>query len=267
MTRRLGAALASKRLVLGVVHLLPLPGSPRFAGREPVLSRALADAERLLEGGADGFVVENFGDAPFYKDQVPAGTVAEMTALVERIRTRVGSAPLVGVNVLRNDATAALAVAGATASDFVRVNVHVGVMFTDQGTVEGRAHETTRLRASTVAEVAIVADVAVKHASPPPGFDLVQSAKDTAYRGLADALVVTGAGTGAPASPERLRQVRAAVPDRPLLVGSGVDTGSIAELLALADGVIVGTSVKQGGRVSEPVDVSRVRALLAAAGR
>jgi membrane complex biogenesis BtpA family protein len=254
---------AGDKVLLGVVHLLPLPGSPRFTSRAAVLERALADAAALVRGGLCGFVVENFGDAPFFGERVPASTIAEMTALTERIRVAVGSEPLIGVNVLRNDARAALAIAAAAGADFVRVNVHVGVMFTDQGALEGRAAETLRERGASPIE--ILADVAVKHATPPAGFDLAQSAKDTAYRGLADGLIVTGSGTGEATSVARLSAVRAAVPDRPLFVGSGASAETLGELLAVADGVIVGTHLKRDGRLEQPVDAARVRALVGAA--
>lgn len=265
MTRTIGArARAGDKVLLGVVHLPPLPGAPRFESRAAVLERALADADALVSGGLDGFVVENFGDAPFFGDRVPAATIAEMAVLVERLRVAVGAEPLLGVNVLRNDARAALAIAAATGADFIRVNVHTGVMLTDQGSIEGRAHETLRERAASGASVEILADVAVKHATPPAGFDLSQSAKDTAYRGLADGLIVTGSGTGEATSLERLERVRAAVPDRALLVGSGASAATIAALLHLADGAIVGTSLKREGRVGQPVELERVRALVRA---
>ena len=250
---------------MGVVHLLALRGSPRSGRPEQVLSAALFDAEALVAGGLDGFVVENFGDAPFFGDQVPPSTIAEMTALVERLRGAVGADVIVGVNVLRNDARAALAIAAATGADFIRVNVHSGVMHTDQGTLAGRAAETMRERRQLGADVDVVADVGVKHALPPSGFELRQAAKDTAYRGLAAALIVTGTGTGSAADERDLRAVKAAVPDRPLLVGSGVTADSAGAAGALSDGVIVGTWVKRGGNVSAPVDAERVKRLVAAA--
>ncbi len=268
MPRAIAARVrAGKRVLLGVVHLLPLAGSPRFSSRKLVVDHALADAEVLVAAGFDGFVVENFGDAPFFGDRVPATTIAEMAAMTERLRIAVGPEPLIGVNVLRNDARAALAIAAATGGDFIRVNVHVGVMHTDQGTLEGRAPETLRERAASRASVEILADVAVKHATPPAGFDLAQSAKDTALRGLADGLIVTGSGTGEATSVSRLEVVRRAVPDRPLFVGSGVSAATIGELLKIADGVIVGTSLKREGHVHEPVDAARARALVDAARR
>jgi hypothetical protein len=262
MARLADRFAAGDKTLLGVVHLLPLPSSPRAASRDSVLSRALSDAEALVAGGLDGFIVENFGDAPFYGERVPVWTVADMTVLVERIRGAVGGEPLVGVNVLRNDASAALAIAAATGAGFIRVNVHSGVMHTDQGTLTGRAAETLRQRKILDADVDIVADVAVKHALAPPGFDLAQAAKDTAYRGLTDGLIVTGTGTGSAANVADLEVVKNAVLDRPVLVGSGVTAESVAGLLSVADGVIVGTALKLGGRVEQAVEPERVRALV-----
>lgn len=265
MTDRSTAFQLRRRLLLGVVHLAPLPGSPRFESRGKVLDGALFDAHALIEGGVDGFVLENFGDAPFFAERVPASTVAEMAALAERLRRAVGAEPLIGVNVLRNDAAAALAIAAATGCDFIRVNVHTGVMLSDQGTLEGRAAETLRCRRELEAPVAIAADVGVKHALAPAGFDLSRAAKDCASRGLADALIVTGTGTGAEADLAHLEAVRGAVPDRPLWVGSGVTPQTVAAVFAVADGAIVGTSLKEDGDVSKPVSAARVRALVARA--
>src|SRR5437764_8017935 len=127
--------------IVGMVHLLPLPGSPRWAGSlEEVLRRAVEDARALAEGGVDGVMVENFGDTPFYPEQVPPETVAAMTRAARAVVEAVGVP--VGVNVLRNDAAAALGIAVAVGARFIRVNVHTGAMWTDQGLLQGRAHET-----------------------------------------------------------------------------------------------------------------------------
>ncbi len=254
-------AARGDKLLFGVVHLLPLAGSPRASSRADVLERARTDADALVGGGLDGFIVENFGDAPFFAERVPPVTIAEMAVVVARLRELSGPGPLIGVNVLRNDARAALAIATAAEADFIRVNVHTGVMYADQGMLEGRAAETLRERRALDARVEILADVGVKHAVPPAGFSLAQSAKDTAHRGLADGLIVTGSGTGQPTELETIRTVRAAVADRPLFVGSGVTAESVAALLASADGAIVGTSLKEAGIVGNPVSPERVRAL------
>jgi membrane complex biogenesis BtpA family protein len=170
----------------------------------------------------------------------------------------------VGVNLLRNDAAGALAVAHAAGARFVRVNVHTGVMAADQGLLLGRAHETLRLRARLGAAVAIFADVWVKHAAPFPGAELEQAAEDTFHRGLADALIVSGSGTGKPTDLSRVEAVKRAVPEAPVLIGSGVTVESVAAALAVADGAIVGSALEQEGRAGAAVDPARAAALVAA---
>jgi membrane complex biogenesis BtpA family protein len=260
--RALEQIFGAPKYVIGVVHLLPLPGSPRWGGEmSQVLERAVLDARALEDGGVNGLIVENFGDAPFCKDSVEAHTVAAMTLAVSAVRAAV-KIP-VGVNVLRNDSRSALAIAAVTGASFIRVNVHTGAMLTDQGLIEGQAYETIRFRKELGAEIKILADVLVKHAVPLGDQTLEQAAKDTVYRGLADALIVTGSGTGEPTAMEDVLRTKEAVPDYPLLVGSGVHEGNVADLLSLADGVIVGTSLKEDGMVTNPVDQARVARLVA----
>jgi hypothetical protein len=230
---------------------------------EAVLERAVSDARALEAAGFDAVLVENFLDAPFFPSEVPPETVAGMTRAVAAVREAT-SLP-VGVNVLRNDARAALGIAAATGAGFLRVNVHTGVMFTDQGTVEGRAAETVRLRAGLGAPVSLLADVLVKHATPPPGRTLEEAARDSWQRGLADALVVSGVATGAPTELERIRRVRRVVPEARILVGSGVGPATVADVLEAADGAIVGTAVTREGRAGSGVDPERARRLAAAA--
>src|ERR1700730_10368030 len=113
---------AVPRPLIGMLHLRPLPGSPRFAGNLDLVRAALLqDAEALHAGGVHAFMLENFGDVPFYPADVPAHVVAVMTALACEVRAKF-PIPL-GVNVLRNDARAALAVALAAGAEFIRVNV------------------------------------------------------------------------------------------------------------------------------------------------
>lgn len=250
--------------LIGMVHLGPLPGAPRFAGDlEAVLTASCADARALAEAGFDALLVENYGDSPFFADDVPKATVAALARAVCEVHRSV-QIP-VGVNVLRNDAPAALAVAAAAGASFIRVNVLTGTMYTDQGLIRGRAAEVARLRAGLCPTVAILADVFVKHALPPPGLTLEQAAADTWERGGADGLIVTGTGTGRETSLDDLRRVKAAVPGAPLYAGSGVTDASVASVLGVADGVIVGTALKREGRVGAPVDAARARAFLAAA--
>jgi membrane complex biogenesis BtpA family protein len=260
--------------IVGMVHVPPLPGSPRFDGdRDAVRRRVREDAEALAAGGVDAVVVENFGDAPFYPERVPRHVVASMTELGGLV-CRTVDVP-VGVNVLRNDATAAVAVAAATDASFVRVNVHTGARVTEQGVIEGGAHETLRLRDRLDAAVSILADWEPKHSAPLGGRTDADGrattdggdVADLVERGLADGVIVSGERTGEAVDRERLDAVadRCAEHGVPLFVGSGVTPETVAETLAVADGVIVGTALKRDGETAAPVDVSRVRSLVEAA--
>lgn len=248
--------------VIGVVHLAPLPGAPRYGGDlGAVRERALADAVAIETAGADAVLVENFGDAPFYPDAVPPETVAAMAVLAADV-ARAVRVP-VGVNVLRNDARGALAVAAAAGLAFIRVNVHAGARLTDQGLVAGRAHETVRTRrALAVERVAILADVQVKHSAALAPRPLAEEARELAERALADAVLVTGPATGSPPTAEAVAEVALHCPV-PVLVASGVDAQNAPALLAHAHGCIVGSAVRRDGRAGNPVDPERARRLVA----
>jgi len=252
------------RPLVGVVHLVALPGAPAHrGGMARVIARAVSDARALVAAGVDALVVENYGDAPFWKDDVPHVTVAALTAAVLAVREAAGDTPL-GVNCLRNDARAALSVAAVCGAAFVRVNVLTGAMLTDQGVVEGRAAEVLRLRAALCPDVRIAADVLVKHAVPLAPLDPARVAADLAGRGGADAVIVTGAHTGGAVDPDRVRAVRAAAGGKPVLLGSGLRADTVGELLPLADGAIVGSALERGGRAGNPVDPGRAAAVVAA---
>jgi membrane complex biogenesis BtpA family protein len=251
------------KVLIGVVHLSPLPGSPRWQGRlDDVIKRAVTDARAYQQGGAHALFIENFGDVPFTKSAVGPETIAAMAAAGCAVREAV-RLPL-GFNVLRNDARAALALCAACGGSFVRVNVHTGAMLTDQGLIEGNAYETARYRKSISPGAGIFADVHVKHAVPLGDWTIEDSAHDTLERGLADALIISGTGTGMAADVSDVQRVRDACPTARILLGSGVTLKNAPDFLRLADGFIVGSSLKRGGKLSNPVDPKRVAALVRA---
>ncbi len=253
------------KLLFGVVHLRPLPGSPRWAGDlDAVLRFAVNDAKAYARGGAHALFIENFGDVPFTKGSVGPETVAVMAAAGRAVGNAVGLP--IGFNVLRNDARAALALCAACHGSFIRVNVHTGAMLTDQGIIEGNAFETLRLRRQLCPETLIFADVHVKHAVPLGNWSIADSARDAVERGLADALIVSGSGTGIAADVADLERVRSICPKTKLLLGSGVTVENLPDYLPLADGFIVGTSLKVDGKVGNPVAPRRVAALAKALG-
>lgn len=252
----------NRRALIGVVHLQPLPGAPGFAGDfQSVVRAAVKDAVAYAKGGADAVVVENFGDLPFTKGSVPPETVAAMSVCGRAVSAAI-DLPL-GFNVLRNDPRAALGLCAATDGAFIRVNVHCGAMLTDQGLIEGDAFGTLRLRESLGLTAQIFADVQVKHATPLGSQTLEEAARDTLARGLADALIVSGSGTGHATDRADVERVRLACPKAKILLGSGVNEENVTTFADLADGFIVGSSLKRGGRLDAAVDARRVEKLRA----
>ncbi len=254
------ATPAKVGLLVGVVHLPPLPGSP-LASRPiaDILASCANDARILHAAGFDLVMIENFGDAPFFPGRVPAVTVSAMTACVLAAKAAAPDLAL-GVNVLRNDADAALAIAAVTEAAVIRVNVHTGARVTDQGIVEGKAAETLRARRALGIDVGIWADVDVKHSAALAPRAPADEAKDLVLRGLADAVLVTGEGTGRPVDAAKLASVRAATRGVPLLVASGATISSLALLAEHADGVIVGSALRADGVAGGPVDATRAGA-------
>lgn len=254
----------SKPLV-GVIHLPALPGAPRYGGAmAPIVASAMQDAEILARAGFDGVIVENFGDVPFFRDTVPPETVAAMAVIADAVR-RACALP-VGINVLRNDAVAALAIAVATQAQFIRVNVLVGARVTDQGLIQTDAARLQRLRTALGAQhIAVVADVDVKHSVPLGGLSIDDEARDAHERALADVLVVSGTRTGAEAAQEHVQAVRQAT-GTPVWIGSGVRKETLRDWLEIADGVIVGSALRRDGKPGGPIDPDAARAFAAARG-
>ncbi len=236
-----------EKVLICVVHLKPLPGSPNYENWEEVIDAALRDARAIEEGGADAVLIENFGDVP-YELEVGKEVVACMAVIATEIRreTSIG----LGINVLRNDVIAALAIAKATRADFVRANQLTFASLAPEGFLEGRAAEIARYRRIIDCDAMIFADVCVKHAHH---FVSIEEYIENVERMPADALIATGRKTGDAVSIEDLKVLRRT--SLPVFAGSGVTPENAEKLMKYCDGAIVGTYVKRKGRV----DAERVR--------
>ena len=251
--------------VIGMVHLRPLPGSPRFGGDfDAVIQATVADAKTWQQAGAHGLMMENFGDVPFFKDDVPAETVDAMTRVASEIRSAVPGLPL-GINVLRNDGLSALKIAAAVGARYIRVNVLSGAAVTDQGIIEGRAAEIMRFRLTLGADIKVLADVRVKHAAPLAERPLQDEVEELVHRAGADAVIVSGSGTGKPTDPSHAAEVKRYAGDTPVLIGSGADANSIPVLKGACDGFIVGSAAKPGGKIDALVDTGLACSVIEAA--
>lgn len=261
MMARSIAGILPARALLGVVHLAALPGAPRYSGKLDSARQSMRrDLLALKKGGAHGIILENFGDTPFAADSAGPAAVACLTSLACEAR-ELFPGPL-GINLLRNDGVGAMAVASASGADFIRVNVLVGARMADQGILNGIAEKLLRFRKRIGADhIRIFADVDVKHSAPiAPGYTIEDEARDAWERGGADALILSGAGTGHGTDPDHLRRAHTSAPGAPLLIGSGTTLTNLAEFLPEASGFIVGTALKRAGKV----DSARVRAFVRA---
>jgi membrane complex biogenesis BtpA family protein len=254
----------NRKPIIGMLHVPALPGSPfNTLGIDAAGTWVLNDAEALVSGGVDGLMIENFGDVPFYPARVEPHTVAFMTRIAVEVRQRF-AVPL-GINILRNDAESALAVAAAAGAQFIRVNIYIGARVTDQGLIEGQAHRILRYRQVVAPGVQVFADVDVKHSAPIAPRPFEEEVNDLVMRGRADAVIVTGAATGSQTALDDIAAAKRAAAGTPVIAGSGVDLETIVATIGAADGLIVGTAFKRDKVTTNPVDPTRVRALLRAA--
>lgn len=251
-------------VIIGVIHSKALPGSPRYRGEsmEELYEFAIKEGMRYRDGGVHGLIVENHWDIPFSKpEDVGLETAAAMAVMVAQVRAEVGLP--IGINVLANAAECSVAVAKAAGARFVRSNQWVNAYVANEGIVEGAAPKATRYRAALRAdEVGFFADVHVKHGSHAIVADrsLEEQTLDAEFFD-ADVLIATGQRTGNAAVLEELRTIKEAA-SLPVVVGSGLTAENAKQILGIADGAIVASSLKEDGGWWSPVSKERVQRLM-----
>jgi hypothetical protein len=262
--KQLADRFGCKRPIIGMIHLPTLPGSPNAGlSVEEIISFAISEYEVLARNGINAILVENFNDYPFVKESVHSETIACFSIIMHELMRLEPKIPI-GINLLRNACLDALSIALVTKADFIRCNFFTGAYVTDQGIIEGCARELRELLQQNNSEdqlPMIFADVHCKHAAPLTKRAVHLEALDALERGLADAIIISGDRTGLPANKEKLLQLR----EKnifPVLLGSGVDSSNIHELLPLTDGAIIGTALKEDGAIAKPISGSRVAAIM-----
>lgn len=254
-----------KKFVIGMVHCLPLPGTAGYGGNiAKIYAQAVQDAKTLEDAGVDALIVENMGDSPFAVKldiaQRAALTVATQK-VVEAVRVPVG------VDAAFCDYEADFAIAVATGARFVRIPVFVDTVEFYGGFITPCARDCVLYRKALGAvDVLLLADIQVKHTNMVlPHTTIEQSARNAADCG-ADAIIVTGSAIGQETPIEMIGRVKK-VTKLPVIAGSGVNAGNIADQLNIADGAIIGSSLKEGGVLSNPISGPLVRQVLAGLGR
>jgi membrane complex biogenesis BtpA family protein len=245
------------RALIGMLHVGALPGTP--AARlsiEGLIDHTLAEARIYRDAGFTALALENMHDRPYLKTGVGPEITAAMTALAREVKRETGL--VLGIQVLAAANREALAVALASGADFVRVEGFAFAHVADEGIIESCAGELLRYRRSISADrVLVFADIKKKHSAHAITSDvsLVATAK-AAELFLADGVIVTGPASGEEASPDDVRDTAGAV-RLPVLVGSGTSVRNLARFTD-AHGFIVGSSLKQGGVWSNPLDRAAV---------
>jgi hypothetical protein len=235
---------------------------------DTIVEHAVADAQALAEGGCHGLIVENMWDIPFRAGpHIQPESIAAQAVVAHEVRRAVPGLPL-GINLVHNGGVALLGIAIAAGASFIRVCMFTGAGVWDAGSWdEGCAADLLRRRKELNAEhIKIFADVDKKHSVRFPGIDLATHIEWTNFFG-ADALIISGRMTGDAPDLEKVRSARDLAGKTPILLGSGTDEHNIAAFMEVADGVIVGSSIKEGGEIANPVDARRVRRFVSAAGR
>jgi len=213
---------------------------------------ALSEADKLEGAGLDACIVENVGDVPLLKENLPPYTVAAMATITKKV---VEHAKMkVGVNMLRNACEEALSVAHIAGAHFIRCNILIGAYATDQGIIEGCAAKVARLKKELNSNVLVFGDIHVKHAYPIFNVEIEYAAQDLAERGGADAVIVSGPRSPVPPTFEKVKKVRDAI-DKPVLIGSGIGLANVKQFYQKSDGLIIGEpDFKVGGVWGGPSD-------------
>jgi membrane complex biogenesis BtpA family protein len=254
----------SSKPLIGTIHCLAFPGSPRYQGEsiKSIIQHAVEEARAYAEGGMDGLIVENAWDLPFLRpEDIWYETVATMSVVAERVRE--STTLPIGINVLANAGEAAIAVAQASGASFIRVNQWVNAYVSNEGIVQGNSARILRYRSALRAhDISIFADVHVKHGAHAMVADrsVEEQARDVEFFD-ADVAIATGNHTGDATPLEEIGNIRKGT-YLPVLIGSGLSVGNAYDLMEKADGAIVGTSLKENGAWWGRVSVDRVRALV-----
>jgi hypothetical protein len=245
--------------IIGMLHLPPLPGSYNYRGTSLATITALAmdDARALVEAGFDGLLLQNANDRPPSLEICPE-KIAYMSVIGSTIRREYPHIPM-GTSVTWNVPKATVAVAHAIGGQFVRLeHVYIGMAVTPYGLVRGVSYETTLyLKHLEARHIQIFADVYEAHSVPLLPQPIAEAARQALGGAQADAVLITGKTLEQ--SLAMIREIKQTLPQAPVLLAGGSRAEAVGCILQIADGIIVGTALKEGGRFQAPVSPARAR--------
>ncbi len=251
-------------ILWGMIHVPPLPGSQNNAkSMQDIMDFCSEDAKILFENGIKCFFIENFGDVPFPKNKAEPHVIAALTTIITQLKLQFPNASF-GVNVLRNDALAALGIATITDSTAIRVNILTHARLTDQGIIEGCSYELSRYKNQLKSPVEIWADVEVKHSYPLAEIPISDAIHDMVERGGASKIIFTGSRTGTEVNLQTLQTLlesNIVLPEN-VVIGSGISEKNIESFLPYAKNFIVGSSLKLNNNIFNHIDPFKVSSLV-----
>jgi membrane complex biogenesis BtpA family protein len=257
--KQMETLLKDQKTIIGMIHLDPLPGTPRFQSSVPeIIAKARSEALLYQQAGIDMLAIENMHDRPYLNKVVGPEVIAAMAVVGYEVKAATGLP--CGIQILAGANMAALAAAQSAGLDFIRAEGFVFAHIADEGLIEASAGDLLRYRRQIGADdILILTDIKKKHSAHAltADVDIVETARAAEYF-LSDGVIVTGISTGAEASLTELADVKAAV-SIPVLVGSGVTEQNVESYLAIADALIVGSYFKKDGDWTQGVDFERVR--------
>ena len=256
---------ANKKAIVGMLHLLPLPQSPAFTGSiSNIFNHALEEADILVDEGIDALIIENFNDKPYRISEPEISQICVISNIVNNLK-RLYKIPI-GVNILLNAWKAEMAIAYACLAEFIRVEVFIDTVISPSGIVNPCAPDLLRLQKTFgSSNVEIWADIQTKTTKSVIDKNLQQSAIEAEKVG-ASVIIVTGSATGQATPLEKIKEVKK-VTKIPVYVGSGVNAENVPDILSIADGLIVGSALKEGFNASNKVSRSNTKRIISAANR
>ena len=244
-----------------MIHLPPLPDSPRYRGEQIqyYIEYAVNEAKKLVNAGFDGFIVENYNDYPFPIIEKSPRKLSYISRIMSVLKQKFPNM-LIGLNILRNSCVEALDIACSHDTDFIRVNAYLEPVIAPEGFLQPVAHTVAMLKSMYNCKTKIFADVNVKHGVHLLPLDM--ALYNTCTRGLVDGVIISGEATGLFTPPSNVYLAKKICKDKLVIVGSGVNEDNIGLYIGLADAVIVGTSIKINNITSNPIDEEKARRLV-----
>lgn len=244
-------------LLIGMVHL-PCLQYWGESNLDQLIAYTIEETRKLETAGFNAVMIENYNDSPFTKNRVGDDILVKLAIILHEVKKHVGIK--IGLNILRNACTQAMTVASVLDIDFIRCNIFESAYVTDQGIIESEAVKVIEIKNKLNSDVKIMADIFVKHATPLANFAITDAAENVIRREKADYVIVSGTKTGSQADFTQIDSLNEI--DIYPIIGSGMTEDNLSLFAGKIAGMIVGTSIKEGSKTTNPIDLEKATKLV-----